>query len=314
MSVEAGAGPFIHEALVYDGLDDYLASTIPFIEEGLAADESVLVAVPVAKAVHLSRHVDPDTDRLRLVAMENVGHNPAWIIPVWVEFVACNRAAGRGVRGIGEPVWPDRTHDELVECQRHEALLNVAFAPGDGLTLLCPYDASALDPSVIDDVELTHPRVRRSGASRASVRYDGDVPARLESSLPPAPADALVLPFDRSADHRCAVLRERVAELAVEAGLSPAKSDDAVLAVGEAVSNSLAHGGGGGTLTMWVADDGLVCQITDHGRIDDPLAGRVRPSSEQLGGRGLWLIHQLSDLTQLRIQPDGQDLRLHFSR
>jgi hypothetical protein len=29
---------------------------------------------------------------------------------------------------IGEPIWAECTPDELVECQRHETLLNLAFA------------------------------------------------------------------------------------------------------------------------------------------------------------------------------------------
>ncbi|MGI8873571.1 MAG: hypothetical protein ACR2KP_04455 [Egibacteraceae bacterium] len=34
------------------------------------------------------------------------------------------------LRGAGEPIWPERRPAELVECQRHESLLNVAFADG----------------------------------------------------------------------------------------------------------------------------------------------------------------------------------------
>ena len=37
---------FAHPALFYQGPWEYLAETVPFIREGLAADEPVAVAVP----------------------------------------------------------------------------------------------------------------------------------------------------------------------------------------------------------------------------------------------------------------------------
>ena len=79
------------------------------------------------------------------------GANPACIIPAWREFVDEHAAASRALRGIGEPIWPDRTSAELVECQRHESLLNLAFAGTRSFHLLCPYDTEALDAAVIEE-------------------------------------------------------------------------------------------------------------------------------------------------------------------
>ena len=56
------------------------------------------------------------------------------------------RARGRPMRGIGEPIWAERSPAELVECQRHESLLNVAFAGSAGFYLMCPYDTTSLGP------------------------------------------------------------------------------------------------------------------------------------------------------------------------
>ena len=53
-------------------------------------------------------------------------------------------------RGIGEPISAARAADELVECQRHESLLNLAF-PSAPLWLLCPYDVETLPPDVLDE-------------------------------------------------------------------------------------------------------------------------------------------------------------------
>ena len=43
-----------------------------------------------------------------------------------------------------------------------------------------------------------------------------------------------------------------------------------------------------------------LAQLRDAGVITDPMAGRIRPSREQLGGRGLWFVNQLCDLVQIR--------------
>ena len=55
----------------------------------------------------------------------------------------------------------------------------------------------------------------------------------------------------------------------------------------------------------------LVCEVRDAGRIDDPLAGRERPTFDREGGRGLWMINRLCDLVQLRSFPSGAVVRLH---
>ena len=66
---------------------------------------------------------------------------PGRIIPAWREFVAGTN--GRPIRGVGEPIWAGRRAAEIVECQLHEALLNLAVDTDTPLWLLCPYDISA---------------------------------------------------------------------------------------------------------------------------------------------------------------------------
>src|SRR6202035_2440264 len=76
--------------------------------------------------------------------MAGVGANPARIIPAWREFVDAHASSAKRLRGIGEPVWAERDATTLVECQRHEQLLNLAFEQGRPWWLLCPYDTSTL--------------------------------------------------------------------------------------------------------------------------------------------------------------------------
>jgi anti-sigma regulatory factor (Ser/Thr protein kinase) len=75
-------------------------------------------------------------------------------------------------------------------------------------------------------------------------------------------------------------------------------------------TNSVQHGGGHGTLRLWI-ERGVVCEVRDGGRLSDPMLGRRRPGTEAAGGRGMWLANQLCDLVQVRSFPNGTVVRLH---
>jgi hypothetical protein len=111
---------FRHEALLYAGEAEFVDRTLPFIRDGLDADEPTLVVVDAAKIERLRSALDGDADRVHFTDMAVVGHNPARIIPAWRAFVDEHRGTGRQLRGIGEPISATRSPAELVECQRHE--------------------------------------------------------------------------------------------------------------------------------------------------------------------------------------------------
>ena len=134
-----------------------------FIRDSVAKGEPILVVVSEEKIELLRRELGGDPDGVRFADMMQVGHNPARIIPAWRDFVAEHATSDRRFRGIGEPIWATRSASELVECARHEALLNLAFAEGSGWWLACPYDTRSLSPSVIAEAERNHPWVTRDG-------------------------------------------------------------------------------------------------------------------------------------------------------
>ena len=301
---------FRHEALLYDGEVGFLTGTLPFIREGVAAGEPVLVVVSAAKVGLLRAALGGDADRVAFADMADVGANPARIIPAWRDFVAVTDG-GRHARGIGEPIWAERTPAELVECQRHETLLNLAFAGVPAWWLLCPYDIGALGPDVLEEAERSHPYLSERGAARTSAGYRGLAQAAepFAAPLPDPPTPPAELGFGPGS---LVGLRELVSRQAAAVGLDPGRAADRVLAVDEVATNSLRHGGGRGTLRVWPEDGALVCEIRDAGRLQDPMAGRERPTPERDGGRGLWMVNQLCDLVQLRSFPDGAAVRLHM--
>ena len=86
-----------------------------------------------------------------------------------------------------------------------------------------------------------------------------------------------------------------------------------MLAVHEAVTNSLRYGGDDGLLRIWRENGSVICEVRDSGCIDQPLVGRERPANDGEGGRGLWLVNHLCDLVQIRSFPTGAVVRLFMS-
>lgn len=311
---EPATSGFRHTAMLYAGDDEFVAGALRFLHEALTRGEPAMVVVSPRKIALLRTALGADAGRVRFEDMGRVGTNPARIIPAWSEFVREAGGAERPLHGIGEPISAERSEDELVECHRHESLLNLAFAHAADFRLLCPYDVSALDSSVVARACCTHPLVHDAdGRVRHSTSFDGLAvaaePCRVP--LPEAPADAQTIPIMPAG---LAAMRAVVARRAMRAGLTPERREDLVLAVNELAANSIRHGGGAGTLTIWETAAALVCQVTDAGRIADPLAGRILPEPGQIGRYGLWLVNQLCDLVEQRTLPRGNLVRVSMRR
>lgn len=300
---------------MYAGEEGFCESLTPFIRQGVEAEEPVLVMVGAAKIDLLRSRLNGYGDEVLFADMGEVGRNPGRIISAWRDFVTNHAARGRPMRGVGEPIWAGRSADELVECQHHESLLNLAFADAGAFHLLCPYDSQALPVEVIDEAWRSHPLVCEHGAGSRGVRTSGRYRGIDQITGPPGeplaepPAHARSIDFDM---HDLSSVRHFVADRARATLLPPARTDDMVLAVGEVAANSVLHGGGGGTVHVWTEEGSVVCELRDGGRIEHPLAGRERPAHGQLGGHGLWIVNQVCDLVQIRSLADGTRVRLHM--
>jgi anti-sigma regulatory factor (Ser/Thr protein kinase) len=311
MTGERGAASrFSHEALLYTDTDTFLAGVLPFLREGLRNDEDIYVVVDEHTIDVLRRELGQSAGRVVFDDMAQVGANPARIIPAWKDFVD-RRRPGAPIRGIGEPIWASRTAAELVECQRHEALLNVAFEATEAFRLLCPYDAASLDAAVLAEAHNTHPIIVDADAARSSSTFGTSrlSARRFEDPLPEPLVVPHVLVFTGT---QMQAVRSFARGVAAGYGLAADRTTDLVLAVNEIATNSIRYGGGTGVLRMWADGGSLMSEIADSGVIDEPLLGRVRPRLDQEGGHGVWLATQLCDLIQIRTYAAGSVVRLHM--
>jgi hypothetical protein len=183
-------------------------------------------------------------------------------------------------------------HRGTADFEVHEALVNIALA-GAPVRMLCPYDVG-LPRDVISCAEATHPVISPGGQFQPSPRYQqairGHVPAECDRPLPSPPAGARVL----ACGDDLSATRHVVSVQATEAGLPATRLSDLQIAIGELTANTLVHSPGPGTLTIWATSTEIVCQVSDAGRITDPLAGEAaawprggrRPDGQRLGQPG----------------------------
>jgi len=117
------------------------------------------------------------------------------------------------------------------------------------------------------------------------------------SSTPEPHRDAEVL-LEQGFDED-SLFRVRAAVAAhVATVVSGSAVDTMVLIAHELASNSCRHGGGRGRLRLWLADQGLHCEVSDGGAgLEDPASAGCRlPPPSLPGGRGLWIARHFSEL------------------
>jgi anti-sigma regulatory factor (Ser/Thr protein kinase) len=135
------------------------------------------------------------------------------------------------------------------------------------------------------------------------------VAASFDVGLSPVPPDAQFVVIRPETGARAA--RVLVHDAGRMHGLDGERLADVRLVAQELVVNTLTHSGGRGLLEVWTADDHLVLQVQDGGRITDPLAGR-RPPEPPNVGHGLFVVHQLADLVRFHRESTSTTVRAYF--
>lgn len=310
-AVQPGAlGTLQHDALFYATDDEYVAGVLGFVREGLERDEPVLVSVPHWNLDLLREALTPEeTPRVRLRDMTVAGRNPGRIIGnVLTAFV--REHPGTRVRIVGEPIWAGRTDEEYPACAEHEALINVALGPLPAY-IQCPYDTTRLPTSVLTDATRTHPTLAAGTERWTSPAYadPGMIASSFDQPLSPVPPDAEFVVIGPETGARRA--RELVHDAGRLHGLDGERLAEVRLVAQELAVNTLTHSPGRGLLEAWTADDHLVVQVQDGGRIADPLVGR-RPPEPPHVGHGLFVVHQIADLVRIHRESSGTVVRTYF--
>jgi len=296
----------VHIALFYRDESQYLDAVVPFIREGVERGEPVLVAVPTRNLALIRADLGEDAPRVTLRDMTTVGRNPARTFPLLNDV---DDASG-WVRVVAEPIWPERSPEAYPACVQNEALVNEAFA-ARRLVALCPYDAVGLDDSVLADARTTHPKIWEDDTVSDSADFaHWDALNRYNV---PLPADPHALTLRLHSVSELSGARTFAGRFGQSAGMAAESVGDLQLIVTELAANSLKYAPGHCTVALWQRDGNLVCQVSDSGRLDDPLAGRRSPDLHATSGRGLFLVNALADLVRTHTGAAGTTIRAYLA-
>lgn len=301
------SGALLHSALFYRCEREYVDGVVPFVLDGVAKDEPVLIAVPGPNLDLLRDKLGDACADLTMVDLTDAGRNPARILGLQSDFV--DEHGDRAVRFVSEPVWPGRTGEEYPACVQHEVLLNTAFAERQ-VSVLCPYDAGELDAGMLTDAGTTHPLICQGGTAERSPDYaPDDAFARANQ---PLPGDPMAVGYTVRGVQDLSPARSFATRYARWQGLDREGIANLQLIVTELATNSLQHAGGACRLGFWQHDGHLVCEASDRGRLDDPMVGRRPPAPDAITGRGLFLVNTVADLVRIYSGAGGTTIHTYL--
>ena len=295
-----------HEAFLWNGRADFVDGLLPFIEEGIHGGEAVLVAAVPEHWEWLSDSLGSRASGVQFVDMTRLGRNPARIIPACQQFLNDWSGYERPARAIGEPMWEGQRPEEVLECQLHEALMNLAVDPEMPFWVLCPYDAGHLDADLLAEASRSHPALTTTASYQGSRNYRGHHHAQALFARDLPPMDGPVTEM-KMTPRGLAAAADTVTLQGVCGNLSPDQVSNLTHAVRSLAGDSLNRGAQLLTLRLWDRPDALVCELADSTLIHDLLIGRLEQDS-------VWLANQLCDLVQVRSGNSGTVIRIHVRK
>jgi anti-sigma regulatory factor (Ser/Thr protein kinase) len=301
-----------HAAVHYTSDAELLAVAVPFLEGGLTAGEPTLVSLEPERA-ELVREALPSSAPVDFLPTGDLYARPAAAIRSYRELMAGLVAGGAaGIRILGEI--PQAAIDTSWDWwARYEAAVNHAYDQFP-LRSICAYDTRTTPRHVLDDVARTHPFVATpDGGHHPNHGYVDPLSfLTVPRPMTPLPIE-LTAPVAELADPRPAVARRAVVA-AAPAGLAEDELDDLVLAVSEIADNALRHGRPPVRMRIWADAGHMVVTVHDAGEgPDDPFAGLL-PADRRIGGRGLWIAHQVCAQVTLHHDDTGFTVRLAAGR
>jgi anti-sigma regulatory factor (Ser/Thr protein kinase) len=298
-----------HEAGFYGSDEEFRSMILPFVEEGVAAGQPVILSYDRRKSDLLREWLE-NPSAVIIVANNSIYSRPALAIANYRALLERHVADGAEKIRIAGDVPHASDAGRFEGWDRYESAINVVWADLP-VHALCLYDATTTSAPIRDVVERTHPTLLSpDGQRRPNARYQDPSVFRSLPVIPDPLEDSE--PLVELADPTPAAARLAVQTVG-RGRLGRDMVDDLLVAVSEAVTNALLHGGAPVTMRMWASKGRLVIHVRDGGRGPvDRLAGLVPAFRGQPAGMGLglWLMHQLDMDVALVPDADGFTVRI----
>src|SRR3954464_749107 len=292
-----------HEAGFYSSDAEFLALILPFVIDGLAAGEPVVIGYDPRKC-DLLRAALPRPEAVTFIVDTSLYASPAGAIEAYRQQVERHVSGGAGQIRIARDVPHEGNGGRFDGWDRYESAVNVVWQDYP-VWSRCLYDATTVPDDVRDVVQRTHRRlVTPDGGAGASPAYQ-DVPEfeGLPPTVDPLEGNAPVVGL---IDASLKGTRRRVAE-AAHGRIAPAELDDLLFALSEAVVNAQLYGRPPVTVRVWTGADRIVVHVHDTGPGPaNRLTGLVpAPEGSSGAGLGLWLSHQLPHIDVALVTDTG---------
>jgi anti-sigma regulatory factor (Ser/Thr protein kinase) len=292
-----------HGAFAYEGDDEYVARSLPFLNEGLEAGEGCIVAHNREGIALMRDALGRDAERVSFVDVGAVYTRPERALAAYCRTLLGGLRAASSVRAVADlQIGPWR--EEWDQWVRYEAMTNLAYSHLPAW-VVCTYDVNRVPDAVMDEMASTHSEVLGDGW-RESEQFED--PRDLMRRLTPDPEP---LPHLRSmaAGDDLERFRERLARALMTEKVPEATALDVLVAATEVAGNAVRHGGGIEEVRVGTAAGRFVCEVIDRGDgFDDPASGYVVPRAGT--GSGLWVARQLAWRLETFHSPRGFTVRL----
>jgi anti-sigma regulatory factor (Ser/Thr protein kinase) len=303
----SAASPCIHDLLLFGSDEDLVAASRPFITDGVAAGDLVIVHGPGRNVDVLREAFDGDT-RIRFAAGTGVYTSMSAALAEYQRLCERENRAGRRVRSVAQVPFGD---DPTVQAEwmRYEALVGRALDPYR-FSGLCLYD-NRTTPEPLRELALaTHPDIVTPEGRRPNARVR---PARevLRDIAVDDHVAALEATAPVFANLNCVLaqpVRHGLRRALRGAVVADDRVDRFVAAVSEIVTNALQHGRPPVQVRLYTDGRRWLCTVTDHGRgIDDPYTGidSPFPGNPSRTGMGIWTARQLCNQLIIADNPTG---------
>jgi anti-sigma regulatory factor (Ser/Thr protein kinase) len=303
----------VHEAGFYSSDAEFLALIVPFVTDGIAAGEPVIIGYDDRKCDLLRAELSRP-DAVSFIADTRLYARPAGANEAYRQQFHWYIEAGAAQIRIAGDVPHEGNGGCFAGWDRYESAVNVVWQDYPVYSR-CLYDATTLADRVRDVVERTHRRLLTvDGGAVASPRYQEVADfERLPPVADPLEAAPPAVTLINASPRRT---RHRVAQ-AAHGRIDAATLDELLFAVFETVLNAHLYGQRPITVRAWTGGDRVVVRVHDTGPGPaDPLTGLVPASNGPAGaGLGLWLSHQLANIDiALLAAADGFTVRLRGGR
>lgn len=301
---------FCHSALVHRTPDELAAAVVPFVADGLACGEPVMVNLAVARAERLRRELGHGAGGIVWTDADEWVVHPARRLRAIGDAVEARTAAGAShLRFVGECPFHSTVPAMVPEWLRFDAALNEVLRDVP-MHMVCVYDASVLPAAVVTEALSVHPSVGiRPVQANPGFEDAWRFLARRQVTDLAVPAGAARV----AGRVTPSTARRFLSRCMAEVGSTGERAGDLELVLSEIVTNSWQAGATTVTVSCWSTGAGVAVQVDDDGPgLWDVLAGYRRPSVDATGGRGLWITRQLADVVDICPSRSGTAVRVQM--